>query len=43
LFCSGHKFRLIPFRFQRTTRRQGGGNGSVLYIRWRSRRRNQQS
>jgi hypothetical protein len=31
--------KLIPFRFQRITRRQEGGAGDVLYKRSRSRRR----
>jgi len=33
----------MPFRFQRITRRRGGGSAGVLYIRWGSRRRCQQS
>jgi len=34
---------VIPIWFQRITRRQGGGTGGVLYIRWGSWRRCQQS
>jgi hypothetical protein len=31
MVCQGEN--IIPFRFQRITRRQGGGSAGVLYIR----------